>query len=79
MDINKYSEKKEKGLIQLQKLGSAYALISRRFDQETGAELDPEIISVNQDELVQQRDTLMAQANTINELLSDMEGINSQE
>lgn len=72
MDISKYTEKKEKGLVEIITLGNAFALVSKRFDHDTGAELDPEIITINKDELVKQREQLATQLKSIDALLTDI-------
>lgn len=73
MDIQKYVEKKEKGMVEVISVGNASALVSKRFDPETGAELDPEIVSLNKDDLTKQREQLANALASVDALLADMD------
>lgn len=75
MDINKYSEKKEKGLLQIMPIGNSFALISKQFDQHTGEEIDPEIITLDREEYVKQRDNLMEKVKSFDELIADIDAV----
>ena len=41
IDVKNYTERKEKGLISLAKLGSGLALSQKQYDKDTGEEIDP--------------------------------------
>lgn len=43
VNIKKYIEKKDKGLISLAKIGNAFVISQKRFGPETGEEVDPEV------------------------------------
>ena len=73
MNIQKYIEKKEKNLVEVVSVGNATALVSKRFDQDTGDELDSEIISLNREELEKQRDRIKDQLDSLDALLADMD------
>ena len=73
MDIHKYAEKKNKGLVEFVSIGKAFALVSKRFDPDTGTELEPEIISIDKKELQNQRDELAKQIASLDAMLSDMD------
>jgi hypothetical protein len=73
MNIQKYAEKKQKGMVEVLSVGKAHALVSKRFDPETGAELDPEIVALNKEELTKQREQLAKALASIDALLADMD------
>lgn len=72
MDIRKYNHKKSNGLTELIALGKSHALLSKKFDPDTGEELDAEIIAVNEQELREQRTHLMEQISNIDAILADI-------
>lgn len=76
MDIQKYEEKKQAGLAEVKKLGSAHALISKRFDSETGAELPTEIITLDIAALNKERETLVNKLAALDALLADIDSLN---
>lgn len=73
MDIHKYEEKKSKGMVEILSVGKAHALVSKRFDPDTGVELDSEIISIDKRELEDQREQLQKQLDSIDAILLDMQ------
>lgn len=72
MDIQKYVEKKEKGLVEIITLGNARALVSKRFDHDTGAELNPEIITLDKESLLKEREGLVEKLEALDALLADI-------
>lgn len=44
IDIKRYIEKKEKGLVLVVKMGNVFALSQEKFDPETGEKLSPEVV-----------------------------------
>lgn len=51
IDIKRYIEKKEKKLVSVAKIGNAFVISQKRFDVETGEELDPEVQGFNLEDL----------------------------
>jgi len=51
IDVKRYLEKKEKGLVALTKLGNAYVASWDRFDPETGEKLEPVVEAVSLDNM----------------------------
>ena len=47
IDIKKYIEKKDKGLISIAKIGDAFAISQKKFDPESGEEVEPEVQGFN--------------------------------
>lgn len=43
VNIKKYAEKKDKGLISLAKIGNAFVISQKRFNPESGEEVEPEV------------------------------------
>ena len=72
MDIQKYVEKKERNLVEILNVGSAHALVSKRFDPETGIEIDAEIITLNKEDLTKQREDLINKLASLDALLADI-------
>lgn len=79
MDIQKYEEKKQKGMTQVLSVGKAFALVSKRFDPDTGVELDPEIITIDKAQLQDQRNQMAGQLASIDALLADLNTTNPEE
>ena len=73
MFVQNYAEKKDQGLAEVLTKDKAHILVSKRFDPETGAELDPLVTTLNRDDLEKQRDQFQAQADSVNALLDDMD------
>jgi hypothetical protein len=70
--INNYTQRKARGLIQLQHRGSAVTLIIRRFDPQTGEELAPEDMPANVTMLELEEKTLLARLAEVQALIADL-------
>ena len=75
MDINEYSVHKAKGFIELVKIGSAFAVVKKKFDQNTGAELAPEIQALEIKTLEDQRAILQKQIDQVDLMIADMKAL----
>ncbi len=73
MDLIRYKEKKQKGLISLIKQDDVYLMSIKRFDSETGEKIDDEIIPINIGWLKEMKEHLQKQVEAIDELLKDIE------
>lgn len=73
MDLIRYKEKKQKGLISLIKQDDVYLMSIKRFDSETGERIDDEIIPIDIGGIKEMREHLQKQIEAIDELLKDIE------
>lgn len=72
MDISEYSKRKASGLVELVKIGSAFAVVQKKFDPNTGIELSPEIQALEIKSLQDQRAILQTQMDQVDALIADM-------
>jgi hypothetical protein len=75
IDVKRYLEKKEKGLVKLSKIGRAAVASWDTFDQETGKLLDPVVESLdlkNLEEVRKQAADLLA---GIDAMIADVEAV----
>ena len=71
--VDNYLRKKELGLVEVIKAGGGFALASKRFSQETGEELKPEIVAVDIDELISTKEKLLLDIAGIDTLIADLQ------
>ena len=67
-----YKEKKAKGLVSLLKINGAYELTEKRYSVYDGCEVDPEIISVDLENLNRAKAELERQVADHDELINDV-------
>lgn len=77
MNIKKYKEKKLLNLVQIIAIGNGHALVSKQFDPELGSELDDEVTTLDRPQLVALRDDLEFQIEQIDELIEDIDNVDS--
>lgn len=70
-----YSYRKAKGLAQVQRIGGSYAIVSQRFDPNTGESIDPDVAAVGTDQLQAMRDDLARQLAIVDEVMADIQGL----
>ena len=75
MDAQRYPEFKKKGLATVHKIGAAYAYSCKRFDAQTGEELEPEVGALSISQLEAQVKQLQAQILAIQALITDLQAI----
>jgi len=75
IDVKKYIEKKAKGLSAISKVGDAYAVSFKKFDVETGAQLDPEVLAVDVTELETKKKELQQEITEIDSLIADVKAL----
>ena len=75
IDVKRYLEKKEKGLISLVKLGNAYAMSWKIFDPETGLGKDPIIEAIGLEDLKKVRKDAVNLLSGIDVLIADLEAL----
>jgi hypothetical protein len=75
MEVGKYKELKEKGLIKLAKIGNSYAYEKKKFDPDTGAAVSPEVAALDLKWLEQQKETLLSQVTNIDEIIKDCQAL----
>lgn len=71
IDVSKYVELKDKGVITVGKVGDAYVIAAKRFDQQTGEGLQPEIQAVGMEELQNKLEELKQATSSINRIIAD--------
>lgn len=76
MELRRYIELKEKGIISLHKVGSKIVVVKEKWDPETGKNLSADILPVDIESINKQKDELQLQLNALNNFLADIEAIN---
>ena len=72
-DVRTYMQKKEKGLVKIRKFQNKFMIFYRRFDPETGDELEPQVATVTKDSVEAAIADLQGQIDNLKMLLSDLE------
>ena len=75
IDIKRYLEKKEKGLVTLTKIGSAAVISSEVFDQETGVKLTPAVEAIDPNSLKKLREETVSLLSQLDSLIKDIEAL----
>lgn len=75
IDIKRYIEKKEKGLVIVVKMGNVFALSQKKFDAETGEELEPEVVGFNLKELEEIKKALQKTTADLDILIADAKAL----
>jgi len=75
IDVKRYIEKKEKGLISLVKLGNAYAISWKTYDPETGVEKNPVVEAIGMEDLKKVREQANELLKGIDMLIIDLEAL----
>ena len=75
IDAKKYLEKKKKGLVTLAKVGNAAVLSWKRFDPETGIEVDEIVEAVNSESLKKLKVEAASLLTGIESMIKDVEAI----
>ncbi len=73
MDILRFKELKEKRNIQVVKIGSAFAVVKKKYDAETGEPLNDEIEAFDIGQIEQQKEAIEKQLKGIEEFLAECE------
>lgn len=79
MDVKDYKEKKEKGLAEVVKAGGGHAFAIKRFSQDDGSELVPEIESIDVEDLAIKKAELEEEIEDYTELMDDIEKLKTAE
>ena len=77
IDVKKYLEKKEKGLVKITKLGDAYVATWDTFDPETGTKLKPVVEAIDLESMKKIRGEAQSLLNGIDSLITDLEALNT--
>jgi len=72
INIKDYIEKKEKGLISIAKLGSGFAMSSKKFNPDTGEEAEPEVAGFHIQDLEKIKTGLQKTIADIDVLIEDI-------
>ncbi len=72
MNIKEYTDKKAKGLAEVVKAGGGHAFAIKRFSPDDGAELSPEIESIDVDDLTIRKIELEKEVTDYATLISDV-------
>ena len=73
MQVKEYKDKQAKRLAEVVKAGGGHAFAVKRFNPNDGTELDPEIISIDIEELVNKKTELELEVADYAALISDVE------
>lgn len=79
IDVKGYIKKKEKSLVKLVKAGNNYAVVSQKFDPDSGDRLPDEVIGVNMEELLNKRQALADELVDIDSFISDCKALGEEE
>lgn len=69
--IKKYQQLKEKKVVNLAKIGDAYAIAFKKFDPDTGEELSDEVVSVDLEQLEKRKEELESEIENIDTFIKD--------
>ena len=75
IDIKRYIEKKEKGLVTLSKLGSAAVASWAIFDIDTGEKLPPVVEAIDLNSLKKLREETVSLLSQLDALIKDLEAL----
>lgn len=78
LNIKKYQEKKEAGLVSLVKAGDSYAVATKKFDPENGADLPDEVEGVHMKELIDKKSSLQEEIIEIDAFIADCEALDKK-
>jgi hypothetical protein len=74
MDAVRYAELKAKGAVKMMKLGAGHFAISvRKFDSNSGEELEPELQRIKRDQVVEMKKAFAEAMAGCDALLADMD------
>jgi hypothetical protein len=74
MNLNKYPDMKNKGLVKMVKVGEVYALGVTKYD-EAGNKLAPELVQVSREQLDAMRQQLRRDMDALEVVLADMDAL----
>lgn len=76
MDLNRYTEKKQKNLISIVKIDEKQAfVVAKKFDQATGEELNSEKQAINVADIEKRLEILNEQIAELNAFLTDVKEV----
>lgn len=78
MNTKNYKDKRAKGLAEVVKAGGGHALSVKKFSEDDGTELVPEIESIDLDVLIKRKTELGQEVADYEELISDVEKLESE-
>lgn len=76
VNLSKIKEYLEAGLISFSKAGDAYVVSGKRFDSNTGEELDPEIETLDIPDLEKKKSELLKAVSGLEFLISELKKLN---
>lgn len=79
MNIKDYKDKKTAGLTEIVKAGGGYAFATKRYSQDDGSELTPEIESLDLDKVTEKKEELIAEAADYDLVIADVAALNVAE
>lgn len=71
-DFERYKQKKQKGLAEIKTVDENVAVVEKRYDPETGAEVNPHITYINTKELEVRKVQLETELQQIHEILDEL-------
>lgn len=78
-DYKKYLEKKTAGTADLIKINGGYALSFKRFSQDTGEAIKPEVQAISRNEMEEVKTNLQEEIAGIDEIIADMDALDAAE
>jgi len=75
VNISNVEENLKAGLMVFVKIGNSYAVSKKRFDPETGKEVEPEVQALDLADLESQKSKLLSAANQIEVLVAHLKSL----
>jgi len=75
INISDYFKKKEKGLIDVAKLGKNFAVSIRKFSPDTGEEADPQVVGLTINAITAARENLQKQIDDLDAMMLDLDAL----
>ena len=73
MNVKEYKDKKDKGLAEVVEAGGGCAFAVKRFSEDDGSELTPEIESIDLDDLITRKEELEIEVEDYTDLIADID------
>ena len=70
--VEQYIAKKEQSLVEVSKMGGAFAMMVRKFSPDNGEEVAPELLALDINQVEAQKADLQAQIAALDILIADL-------
>ena len=75
MEISNYKDLKDKGKIEIVKLGNSFAMVKKQYHPDTGESVSPKIEAFGKENVLELKGNLLKQLEQIDDILADIEEI----